>query len=39
MTVPEIAAHLGVKPKYAQKLVSKCLKRAEKAFHQKGVAR
>src|SRR6266576_313578 len=30
MTVPEIAAHLGVKPKYAQKLVSKCLKRAEK---------
>ena len=39
MTVPEIAAHLGVKPKYAQKLVSKCLKRAEKAFHEKGVAR
>jgi hypothetical protein len=39
MTVPEIAAHLGVKPKYAQKLVSKCLKRAEKAFHEKGVPR
>jgi RNA polymerase sigma factor (sigma-70 family) len=39
MTVPEIAAHLGVKPKYAQKLVSKCLKRAEKVFHEKGVAR
>jgi len=39
MTVPEIAAHLGVKPKYAQKLVSKCLKRAEKVFHEKGIAR
>lgn len=39
MTVPEIAAHLGVKPKYAQKLVSKCLKRAEKVFHEKGTAR
>lgn len=39
MTVPEIAAHLGVKPKYAQKLVSKCLKRAEKVFHEKGMAR
>lgn len=39
MTVPEIATHLGVKPKYAQKLVSKCLKRAEKAFHEKGVPR
>lgn len=32
MTVPEIAAHLGVKPKYAQKLVTKCLRRAEKFF-------
>ena len=39
MTVPEIAAHLGVKPKYAQKLVSKCLKRAEKVFHEKGIPR
>lgn len=32
MTVPEIAAHLGVKPKYAQKLVTRCLRRAEKFF-------
>lgn len=39
MTVPEIAAHLGVKPKYAQKLVSKCLKRAEKFLTEKGTAR
>ena len=39
MTVPEIAAHLGVRPKYAQKLVSKCLKRAEKVFHEKGIPR
>jgi len=36
MTVPEIAAHLGVKPKYAQKLVTKCLRRAEKVFAEKG---
>jgi len=34
LTVPEIAAHLGVKPKYAQKLISKCLKRAEKLLTQ-----
>jgi hypothetical protein len=39
MTVPEIAAHLGVKPKYAQKLVSKCLKRAEKFLTEKGTLR
>jgi RNA polymerase sigma factor (sigma-70 family) len=39
LTVPEIAAHLGVKPKYAQKLVSKCLKRAEKVFSEKGTVR
>jgi RNA polymerase sigma factor (sigma-70 family) len=31
-TVPEIAEHLGVKKKYAAKLVAKCLLRAERTF-------
>ncbi|HEY0140880.1 MAG TPA: sigma-70 family RNA polymerase sigma factor [Thermoanaerobaculia bacterium] len=35
-TVPEIAARLGVKKKYAQKLITKCLRRAEKLYSQKG---
>lgn len=34
-TVPEIARQLGVKSKYAAKLISKCLRRAEKIFDGK----
>jgi len=34
-TVPEIAKHLGVKSKYAAKLIAKCLRRAEKIFDGK----
>lgn len=35
-SVIEIAEHLGVKPKYAQKLISKCLRRAEQRYGAKG---
>jgi RNA polymerase sigma factor (sigma-70 family) len=35
-TVAEIAHRLGVKPKYAQKLISKCLRRAERLYGEKG---
>jgi len=35
-TIAEIAEALGVKPKYAQKLVSKCIKKAEKNYLAKG---
>lgn len=35
-TVPEIAQHLGVKAKYAQKLITKCLRRAEKLYVAEG---
>lgn len=35
-TVPEIADRLGVKKKYAQKLITKCLRRAETLYSQKG---
>jgi RNA polymerase sigma factor (sigma-70 family) len=35
-SIAEIAESLGVKPKYAQKLVSKCVKRAEKNYLAKG---
>ena len=31
-TIPEIAKRLGVKAKYAQKLVTKCLRRAERLY-------
>jgi RNA polymerase sigma factor (sigma-70 family) len=34
-TVPEIAATLGVKSKYASKLITKCLRRAERLFNGK----
>jgi RNA polymerase sigma factor (sigma-70 family) len=34
-TVPEIAKHLGVKSKYAAKLIAKCLRRAERHFDGK----
>jgi RNA polymerase sigma factor (sigma-70 family) len=36
LTMNEIADHFGVKPKYAQKLVSKCLRRAEMLYGAKG---
>jgi RNA polymerase sigma factor (sigma-70 family) len=35
-TVAEVAQRLGVKTKYAQKLITKCLRRAEKQFNEKG---
>jgi len=35
-SMQEIADHFGVKPKYAQKLVSKCLRRAEMMYTNKG---
>jgi len=35
-SIIEIADHLGVKPKYAQKLISRCLRRAETLFGDKG---
>lgn len=35
-TIPEVAERLGVKPKYAAKLVTKCLRRAEKTYGAKG---
>ena len=35
-TIAEIADSLGVKPKYAQKLVSKCIKKAEQNYLAKG---
>lgn len=38
-TVPEIATRLGVKTKSAQKLITKCLRRAERLYGQKGRVR
>jgi len=38
-SVAEVAGRLGVKTKYAQKLITKCLRRAEKLYSQKGQAR
>ena len=35
-TVAEVASRLGVKTKYAQKLITKCLRRAERLYSQKG---
>ena len=35
-TVVEVAERLGVKPKYAQKLIAKCLRRAETLYGEKG---
>ncbi|HET7437435.1 MAG TPA: sigma-70 family RNA polymerase sigma factor [Thermoanaerobaculia bacterium] len=37
-TIPEIAQRLGMKPKSTQKLISKCLRRAEKLYGGKGGA-
>jgi RNA polymerase sigma factor (sigma-70 family) len=38
-TVAEVASRLGVKTKYAQKLITKCLRRAERLYTEKGKAR
>jgi RNA polymerase sigma factor (sigma-70 family) len=38
-TVAEVATRLGVKTKYAQKLITKCLRRAERLYSQKGQGR
>ncbi len=38
-SINELAARLGVKPKYAQKLVMKCLRSAEKTYSAKGKKR
>ena len=35
-TVVEVAQRLGVKPKYAQKLIGKCLRQAETLYGEKG---
>jgi RNA polymerase sigma factor (sigma-70 family) len=35
-SISEIAEHLGVTAKYTQKLVAKCLRRAEEVFNPKG---
>jgi RNA polymerase sigma factor (sigma-70 family) len=35
-TVAEVALRLGVKPKSAQKLITKCLRRAERLYGEKG---
>ena len=35
-TVPEIARSLGVTAKYAQKLITRCLRRAERLYGEKG---
>jgi RNA polymerase sigma factor (sigma-70 family) len=38
-TVAEMGQRLGIKPKSAQKLITKCLRRAEKLYNEKGRAR
>ena len=38
-TVAEVASRLGVKTKYAQKLITKCLRRAERLYNEKGQGR
>jgi RNA polymerase sigma factor (sigma-70 family) len=35
-TIAEVASRLGVKTKYAQKLITKCLRRAEQLYSKKG---
>jgi RNA polymerase sigma factor (sigma-70 family) len=39
MSINELADHLGVTPKYAQKLVTKCLRRAEQRYTEQGAKR
>lgn len=38
-TVAEVATRLGVKTKYAAKLITKCLRRAERLYGEKGQGR
>jgi len=38
-TIAEVAIRLGVKTKYAQKLITKCLRRAEREYSRKGRGR
>lgn len=38
-TVAEIAHHLGITPKSTQKLITKCLRRAERLYGEKGRGR
>jgi RNA polymerase sigma factor (sigma-70 family) len=38
-TIAEVANRLGVKTKYAQKLITKCLRRAERLYSEKGRGR
>jgi RNA polymerase sigma factor (sigma-70 family) len=38
-TIAEVAGRLGVKTKYAQKLITKCLRRAERIYSEKGRGR
>ncbi len=38
-TIAEVAGRLGVKTKYAQKLITKCLRRAERLYGEKGRGR
>jgi RNA polymerase sigma factor (sigma-70 family) len=35
-TVAEVASRIGIKPKSAQKLITKCLRRAERLYGEKG---
>lgn len=35
-TIAEVGGRLGIKPKSAQKLITKCLRRAEKLYNEKG---
>jgi len=37
-TIAEVAGRLGVKTKSAQKLITQCLRRAERLYHEKGRA-
>lgn len=38
-TIAEVASRIGVKPKSAQKMITKCLRRAERLYNEKGRAR
>ncbi|HEV7765764.1 MAG TPA: sigma-70 family RNA polymerase sigma factor [Thermoanaerobaculia bacterium] len=38
-TIAEVATHFGVKTKSAQKLITKCLRRAERLYSEKGRAK
>lgn len=38
-TIAEVASRIGVKPKSAQKMITKCLRRAERLYNEKGRVR